>query len=104
MNPPGPVGASSARIILIPQRAVADTVTPASPLVNHQEISMIKFGKIVSAALITTAVLVALSGCQKKEGPAEQAGKSVDRAAEKAGAQIEKAGESIQDAAKGDKE
>lgn len=64
---------------------------------------MMKFGKFVSAALITSAVLVALSGCQKKEGPAEQAGKTVDQAAEKAGAQIEKAGDRIQDAAKGDK-
>ena len=47
--------------------------------------------------------LVALSGCQKQEGPAEKAGKEMDKAAEKVGQQIEKAGEAIQDAAKGDK-
>ncbi len=63
---------------------------------------MMKIGKTVSTALIMGALLGALSGCQKKEGPAEQAGKVVDQAVEKAGQQVEKAGESIQDAAKGD--
>jgi hypothetical protein len=63
---------------------------------------MMKLGKTVSTALIMGALLGALSGCQKKEGPAEQAGKVVDQAVEKAGQQVEKAGESIQDAAKGD--
>ena len=37
------------------------------------------------------------------EGPAEHAGKEVDKAVDKAGQQIEKAGDRIQDAAKGDK-
>jgi len=64
---------------------------------------MMKFGKTVSAALVMSALLVALAGCQKQEGPAEQAGKNVDNAVDKAGEQIEKAGDSIQDAAKGDK-
>ena len=64
---------------------------------------MMKFGEAVSAALVTGALLVALSSCQKQEGPAEHAGKEVDKAVEKAGQQIEKAGERIQDAAKGDK-
>ena len=44
-----------------------------------------------------------LPGCQKQEGPAEQAGKEVDKAVEKVGQQIEKAGDAIQDAAKGGK-
>ena len=61
-----------------------------------------KFGKTVSTVLILGVLSAALSGCQKKEGPAEQAGKVVDQAVEKAGQQVEKAGESIQDAAKGD--
>lgn len=65
---------------------------------------MIQFTKIVSAALITGAVLAALSGCQKKEGPAEQAGKQVDQATAQVGAQVEQAGDAIQDAAKGNKE
>ena len=63
---------------------------------------MMKFGKTVSTALMLGVLLGALSGCQKKEGPAEQAGKVVDQAVEKVGQQVEKAGESIQDAAKGD--
>jgi len=62
-----------------------------------------KLGKIVSTALFVSALLIALSGCQKQEGPAEKAGKEMDKAAEKVGQQIEKAGEAIQDAAKGDK-
>jgi hypothetical protein len=49
---------------------------------------------------VAAAVLVAgLSACQK-EGPAERAGKEIDKTVEKAGQQIEKAGEKIQDAAK----
>ena len=64
---------------------------------------MMKFGGTLSAALVMGALLAALSGCQKQEGPAERAGKQVDQAVEKAGQQIEKAGESIQDAAKGEK-
>ena len=65
---------------------------------------MMKPKNAVGATLIVSALLVALSGCQKKEGPAEQAGKEVDQATEKVGEQIEKAGDSIQDTAKGDKE
>lgn len=64
---------------------------------------MMKSGKGVGTVLAMAAVLVALSACEKKEGPAERAGKDVDKATEKVGQQIEKAGQSIQDAAKGDK-
>jgi len=64
---------------------------------------MLKPNKIVSASLVMGALLVTLSGCQKQEGPAERAGKEVDKAAGKVGQQIEKAGDSIQDAAKGEK-
>lgn len=62
-----------------------------------------KLGKTTGAALLMGALLVALSGCQKEEGPAERAGKEVDKAVEKTGQKIEKAGDAIQDAAKGDK-
>ncbi|HSD42054.1 MAG TPA: hypothetical protein VLD36_09325 [Burkholderiales bacterium] len=62
-----------------------------------------KLGKALGAVLITSALLLVLSGCQRQEGPAEQAGKEVDKAVEKIGQQIEKAGDAIQDAAKGDK-
>ena len=44
----------------------------------------------------------ALFGCQKHEGPAESAGKEIDKAAKKTGEQIEKAGDKIQDAANGE--
>ena len=59
--------------------------------------------KTLSAALIMSALLVALSGCEKQEGPMEKAGKSVDNATESVGEHVENAGEAIQDAATGDK-
>lgn len=43
---------------------------------------------------------IAMVGCQK-EGPAERAGKSVDKAVEKVGNKIENAGDKVQDAVKG---
>ncbi len=61
-----------------------------------------KLARTVSTALIMSALLIALSGCEGKEGPAEEAGKAVDQATQKAGEQIENAGESIQDTAKGE--
>jgi predicted small lipoprotein YifL len=61
-----------------------------------------KFGKTAIAALVMSALLATLSGCQQ-EGPTEKAGKEVDKAMEKVGQQMEKAGETIQDATKGDK-
>ena len=67
---------------------------------------MMKFSKLnttVGTAFVLSALLAALAGCQKQEGPGEQMGKGVDRATERAGEQVEKAGEKIQDAAKGDK-
>jgi len=62
-----------------------------------------KWGNNVIAALAMSAFVLGSSGCQKQEGPAEHAGKEVDKAVEKAGQQIEKTGEAIQDAAKGSK-
>lgn len=54
--------------------------------------------KIVGTAVAVGALFAALSGCQKQEGPAEQAGKQVDKAVEHMGDQMEKAGDSIEDA------
>ena len=65
---------------------------------------MVKLENSVSAALAISVMLVALSGCQKQAGPAEQAGKDIDKATEQAGEKIEQAGENIQDAAKGGKD
>jgi hypothetical protein len=67
---------------------------------------MMKLSKLnttVGTAFVLSALLAALPGCQKQEGPGEQMGKGVDRATERAGQQIEKAGDKIQDAARGDK-
>lgn len=72
-----------------------------------------KFKMTMGASVVMAALLAALSGCQKQEGPAERAGQKIDKAVEKAGEKIdqatekvgekvEKAGESIQDAAKRD--
>ena len=61
---------------------------------------MMKFGKNIAAGLAAGVLAAALFGCQKEEGPAERAGKAMDKAVENAGQQIEKAGEKIQDAAK----
>ncbi len=61
-----------------------------------------KLAKTASAAVVMSALVAALLGCQKQEGPAERAGKEVDKAGEKGGQQIEKAGESIKDGAKGE--
>ena len=64
---------------------------------------MKKSGMTLSAALVMSALLVALAGCEKKEGPVEKAGKEVDKATEQVGRKIENAGEKVQDAVKGDK-
>jgi hypothetical protein len=66
----------------------------------RKEIQMIKLGKSVMAALVMSVLIAGLFCCQKKEGPAERAGKQIDKAVEKAGQQIEKAGEKIEDVAK----
>jgi hypothetical protein len=81
-----------------------DMLKRAAGQTIYQENHMIKFNKMALTTLAMGALLVTLSGCQKEEGPAEQAGKKLDQTTEKVGAQVEKAGESIQDTAKGDKD
>ncbi|MDO8262700.1 MAG: hypothetical protein Q7T21_05690 [Gallionella sp.] len=61
---------------------------------------MMKFEKYVATMFAMGILVAALSGCQKQEGPAEHAGKEIDKAVEKTGQQIEKAGDKIEDAAK----
>jgi protein tyrosine phosphatase (PTP) superfamily phosphohydrolase (DUF442 family) len=56
-----------------------------------------------SCALLTAALLgFTLVACERKagEGPAERAGKEVDKAMEKAGQAMEKATEAVKEAAK----
>ena len=55
---------------------------------------------LVWMGLATAILVIGFSACEKKEGPAERAGKQVDKAVSDVGKQIEKAGENIQDAAK----
>jgi hypothetical protein len=61
---------------------------------------MMKIRSIVSTGLAISILIVGLSACEKKEGPAERAGKEIDKTIEKAGQQLEKAGQQIQDAGK----
>lgn len=53
-------------------------------------------------ALLLGVALIALAACER-QGPAEKAGREIDRAAQQAGKAIEQAGEDVQDAAKGRK-
>jgi hypothetical protein len=57
------------------------------------------FAAIFRTALLVAVMAAGLSGCQR-EGPAERAGKDLDRAVEKTGQELQRAGDSIRDAAK----
>ena len=63
---------------------------------------MQKISRSVIAALMLGALVAGLSGCQKKEGPAERAGKAIDNAVDKTEQQVdksmEKAGEKMEEA------
>ena len=61
---------------------------------------MTKIRNRVIAALAVSLLIAGLSACEKKEGPAERAGKEIDKSVQSAGQQLEKAGQQIQDAAK----
>jgi hypothetical protein len=58
-----------------------------------------KIYKSIIAALAMTVLFVGLSGCH--EGPAERAGKKIDKTVEQGGQQVEKAGKKIQEDVKG---
>jgi hypothetical protein len=61
---------------------------------------MTRIGNSICAGLAMSVLIAGLSACEKKEGPAERAGKQLDKAVEKVGEKVEKAGQQIQDAAK----
>jgi hypothetical protein len=61
---------------------------------------MSKIRNSIAAALALSILMVGLSACEKKEGPAERAGKAVDQAVDSAGQKLEKAGQDVQDAAR----
>ncbi len=54
----------------------------------------------IVAALAAGILIAGLSACEKKEGPAERAGKEIDKSVESVGRSLEKAGQNIEDAAK----
>ncbi|MBF8177941.1 hypothetical protein [Herminiimonas contaminans] len=60
---------------------------------------MIQYKNMAMTILATGIMALSLSACHK-EGPAEKAGKEMDKTMDKAGQQIEKAGEKIENAAK----
>ncbi|CAM5450247.1 hypothetical protein [Eoetvoesiella caeni] len=60
---------------------------------SKNKLSVVTF---VAAGLLA----LSLSACQKQEGPAEKAGKEIDKAVSQAGQQIQKAGDSIKETAK----
>lgn len=62
---------------------------------------MMKICKSVIAAFAMPVLLMGISGCLKQEGPAERAGKKIDKTVEKGEQQAEKAGKKIQDDVKG---
>lgn len=49
-------------------------------------------------AAICGVFLIGLAGCQEEEGPAEKAGKEIDKAASQFGDSLEKLGQDIQKA------
>ena len=61
---------------------------------------MTKIGKSVGAGRAMVVLVAGLSACEKKEGPAERAGKAIDKSIDSAGQSVERAGQDIQNAAK----
>jgi len=61
---------------------------------------------VVWCVLVTVAVAASVSltltGCRKKQGPAERAGAEIDRAADRAGDAVEDTGRKINRALPGD--
>jgi len=66
----------------------------------HEEKHMTTIRNAFLTAAAVSVLLAAVPGCENKEGPAERAGKEIDKSVENAGKQIEKVGDKIQDAAK----
>ncbi len=64
---------------------------------------MNRFSRNFAAGFATLLLLAALSACDTHEGPAERAGKNIDKALDNAGQHIERAGEKLQDESRGDR-
>lgn len=63
---------------------------------------MTTWHKATMALLLGAVGLLGASGCQKPEGPAEKAGKELDKVTEQVGQQLDKAAQAVRDAGKGD--
>lgn len=60
---------------------------------------MTQAGQFMAPACGAAILRTALARCQKPEGPAKRAGKSIDETSPKVGQEIQKAGRQIEDAA-----
>lgn len=73
--------------------------TKRSPELQGLESGMMKFGEIVALTLAAVALILVVSGCQKQDGLAEDTGRKIDVAVEKAASDLDKsaqrAGEKI---------
>lgn len=57
--------------------------------------------KMLTWAVLVTPLAVGTIGCERKEGPAEKAGKAIDNAGDKVEESVENAGDKVEEA--GDK-
>jgi hypothetical protein len=64
---------------------------------------MNRFEAKTGATLVSCLLFLAMQGCERREGPAEHAGKQIDKAFEKAGQQVDKAADKIEDEAHRDR-
>ncbi|MGM0544528.1 MAG: hypothetical protein ACQERP_11710 [Pseudomonadota bacterium] len=60
---------------------------------------MYKGFKAIGVAILLAFLAVGLAACGDDQGPAEEAGESIDETMEDAGEEMEEAGEEIEDAA-----
>ncbi|MGH7835808.1 MAG: hypothetical protein ACREQK_19345 [Candidatus Binatia bacterium] len=56
--------------------------------------------KTIGIFVLAVVLAGGLAACKKEEGPAERAGKQLDKGMEKAGQEMEKAGEKVKEAVK----
>lgn len=54
--------------------------------------------KMLTWAVLTAPLAVGVMGCERKEGPAEEAGEAIDNAGDKVEENVEEAGDKIEEA------
>ena len=70
-------------------------------LLIHPPIEIAMLLRKTAVSAIAVSFVLALTACQEKEGPAEKAGKELDKAAAAIGEKIESAGDKVQGAISG---